>query len=171
MRLATLATDDGSKAVVVRDGGAVPVDGYGDVGALLQDGGAGLAAARAAATDGSPGPLDHARLLRPVLHPGAVVCVGLNYRAHILEMGRDLPTDPTLFTKLPRALTDPYAEVELPAPSRQVDYEAELAVVIGTRVPRHTSEADALGHVFGYSCFNDMSVRDYQKRTPQWKGA
>jgi 2-keto-4-pentenoate hydratase/2-oxohepta-3-ene-1,7-dioic acid hydratase in catechol pathway len=52
--------------------------------------------------------------------------------------------------------------------SGRFDYEAELAVVIGTRVPRHVSEADALKHVFGYSCFNDMSVRDYQKRTPQW---
>ena len=71
-------------------------------------------------------------LLRPVLAPGAVVCVGLNYRTHILEMGRELPARPTLFSKLPRALTDPYADIELPRASEQVDYEGELAVVIGT---------------------------------------
>ena len=102
-----------------------------------------------------------------MLHPGAVVCVGLNYRAHILEMGRDLPTDPTLFTKLPRALTDPYAEVELPAPSRQVDYEAELAVVIGSG-GRGIAPECAWSHVAGLTILNDVTARDFQRRTLQW---
>src|SRR5439155_1352783 len=84
-------------------------------GELLRDP-AGLEAARAAHADGRVAmPLAVERLTRPVLSPGAIVCVGLNYRTHILEMGRELPTNPTLFSKLPRAMTDPYADIELPA--------------------------------------------------------
>jgi acylpyruvate hydrolase len=110
---------------------------------------------------------DERRLLRPVLRPGAVVCVGLNYRTHILEMGRELPKEPTLFSKLPRALTDPYAEVPLPAVSERVDYEGELAAVIGVGgrdIPRER----AWEHVAGLTVLNDVTVRDFQRRTIQW---
>jgi acylpyruvate hydrolase len=167
MKLATLSTDAGTRAVVVRDDGAVTVDGYEDVGALLRAGASGLEAASAAARDGSAAPFDAAALRRPVLAPGAIVCVGLNYRTHILEMGRDLPTDPTLFTKLPRALTDPYADVPLPAVSSKVDYEAELAVVIGVG-GRDIAVEDAWDHVGGLTVLNDVTMRDFQKRTLQW---
>jgi acylpyruvate hydrolase len=167
MRLATLATDERPTAAVVRDDGAVRINGYRDIGELLRDGACGLQAARAAARTGTAAPLEPARLLRPVLEPRAVVCVGLNYRMHILEMGRELPAVPTLFSKLPRALTDPYADIELPAASTKWDYEAELAVVIGTG-GRNVPRQDAWSHVAGLTILNDVTARDYQRRTIQW---
>jgi acylpyruvate hydrolase len=167
MRLATLDTDLGPRAVVVRDDGAAVVEGYEDVGALLRAGPAGLDAARRASSDAPGIVLNEHRLLRPVLSPGAVVCVGLNYRTHILEMGRELPTKPTLFSKLPRALTDPYAPIELPAISQQIDYEGELAAVIGVG-GRNIDRADAWSHVAGLTVLNDVTARDYQRRTIQW---
>jgi acylpyruvate hydrolase len=167
MRLATVKTAAGPRAAVVRDGLAVTIDGFEDVGDLLRAVDAGLDAARDAAASGTPTPLDEEALLRPVLAPGAVICVGLNYRTHILEMGRDLPTAPTLFAKLPRALTDPYAVVELPAVSDKVDYEAELAVVIG-RSGRDIVLERAWQHVAGLTVLNDVTARDYQRRTLQW---
>lgn len=166
MRLATLALDGGTAAAVVRGDEAILVDGYADVGALLRDG-SGLEAARTAEARGAARPLERERLLRPVLEPGAIVCVGLNYRTHILEMGRDLPTDPTLFAKLARAMTDPYADVELPAVSDKVDYEAELAVVVGTG-GRDIPAERAWEHVAGLTVLNDVTVRDFQRRTIQW---
>ncbi|MFZ0042765.1 MAG: fumarylacetoacetate hydrolase family protein [Solirubrobacteraceae bacterium] len=166
MRLATLSDDGGSRVVVVGDEGAAPVEGYRDVGELLRAGAAGWNAARAALAGGEPRPFEAEQLLRPVLHPGAVFCVGLNYRTHILEMGRELPSVPTLFGKLDRALTDPYADVELP-PSDKVDYEGELAVIIGTR-GRDIAPDDALEHVAGLTVLNDVTARDYQRRTIQW---
>jgi acylpyruvate hydrolase len=166
MRLATLATDEGPTAVVVRADGFVPIDGYHDVGALLRDT-SGLHAARTAERTGTAVPLEPARLLCPVLEPGAVVCVGLNYRTHILEMGRELPEEPTLFSKLPRALTDPYADIELPAASAKWDYEAELAIVIGSG-GRNIAYEEAWSHVAGLTILNDVTARDYQRRTIQW---
>jgi acylpyruvate hydrolase len=167
MRLGTVRMDDGPRAVVAREQAVAPIDGYADVGELLRDGAAGLEAAQGAQDQAEVLPLNRTRVLRPVLEPGAIVCVGLNYRAHILEMGRELPTEPTLFSKLPRALTDPYADVELPAPSNQVDYEAELAIVIGTG-GRHIDSEDAWSHVAGLTILNDVTARDFQRRTIQW---
>lgn len=167
MRLATLDEDGASRAVVIDADGAVPINGYADVGELLRAGAAGWEAARAAERDGEPRPFADDQLLRPVLHPGAVVCVGLNYRTHILEMGRELPSVPTLFGKLDRALTDPFAEIELPRPSDQVDYEGELAVIIGTG-GRDIAAEDALSHVAGLTVLNDVTARDFQRRTIQW---
>ncbi|WP_028601819.1 fumarylacetoacetate hydrolase family protein [Ottowia thiooxydans] len=103
-----------------------------------------------------------------VPEPGKIVCLGLNYFDHAKEGGRDKPEYPWFFF---RGASSQVAHGEagwLPRVSTRFDYEAELAVVIGKTVPRHTKEADALQYVFGYSCYNDMSVRDYQKRTPQW---
>lgn len=167
MRLATLDLAEGPRAAVVRVDGAVPVDAYGDVGALLRDGEVGLEAARRAEAEGHARPFDEQALRRPVTAPTAVVCVGLNYRTHILEMGRDLPTSPTLFSKLARALTDPFAGIELPRASNEVDYEGELAVVIG-RGGRDINAADAWDHVAGLTVLNDVTGRDYQWRTRQW---
>ena len=106
-------------------------------------------------------------LLRPILEPGAIVCVGLNYRKHVLEMGRQLPEVPTLFTKLPRALTDPEAVIALPAASNAVDYEGELTIVIG-KGGRDISRENAHEAVFGLTLMNDVSMRDFQKRSLQW---
>ncbi len=167
MRLATLGPEQRPHAIVVRKDGGVQVDGYADVGELLRGGVRALKAARAAQDSSEALAFDAHELLRPVLRPGAVVCVGLNYRSHILEMGRELPEFPTLFCKLPRALTDPYAEVTLPAASEQVDYEGELAVVIGTG-GRDIDRARAWEHVAGLTVLNDVTARDYQQRTLQW---
>jgi acylpyruvate hydrolase len=103
-----------------------------------------------------------------VPEPGKIICLGLNYFDHAKEGGRDKPEYPWFFYRGKSSLLGHGQSGLLPKVSQKFDYEAELAVVIGTRVPRHVSQADALKYVFGYTCFNDMSVRDFQKRTPQW---
>jgi 2-keto-4-pentenoate hydratase/2-oxohepta-3-ene-1,7-dioic acid hydratase in catechol pathway len=103
-----------------------------------------------------------------VPEPGKTVCLGLNYFDHAKEGGRDKPDYPWFFLRGTSSLIGHGASGIVPSVSNRFDYEAELAVVIGRRVPRHTTETDALAYVWGYTCFNDMSVRDYQKRTPQW---
>jgi acylpyruvate hydrolase len=108
-----------------------------------------------------------ARLAPAVPEPRKVICVGLNYRHHILEMGRELPTHPTLFAKYALALTGPHDPIPLPSESQQVDWEAELAIVIG-RPARRVTTADALAHIAGYAVINDVSMRDWQYRTLQW---
>ena len=112
--------------------------------------------------------LSTARLAPVVPDPGKTVCLGLNYFDHAKEGGRDKPDYPWFFFRGSSSLIGHGEPGIVPAVSSKFDYEAELAVVIGKKVPRHTKEVDALAFVFGYSCFNDMSVRDYQKRTPQW---
>ncbi len=170
MRLVALDREDGkTAAAVLADRAAAIISGgsYPDVGALLADGERGMERAREALSSGPFEGYEDAELLRPVLSPGATVCVGLNYKTHILEMGRELPSSPTYFAKLPRALTDPFAEIPLPAASNRVDYEGELAIVIG-RGGRDISEDKAWGTVAGFTVLNDVSMRDYQYRTLQW---
>jgi len=99
--------------------------------------------------------------------PGKIVCVGLNYRDHAAEGGMDLPKAPLLFAKWPNTLIGDGDAVVLPPESMQVDYEAELGVVIGTTAKR-VSERDALDHVAGYICVNDVSARDLQFADGQW---
>ena len=110
-----------------------------------------------------------ARLLAPVA-PGKVVAVGLNYRDHALEMGEELPEEPKLFLKPSTSVIGPGAEIVLPPMSRRVDYEAELAVVIG-RPARKVSLSEAAGHILGYTCLNDVTARDLQKIDGQWTRA
>jgi 2-keto-4-pentenoate hydratase/2-oxohepta-3-ene-1,7-dioic acid hydratase in catechol pathway len=99
--------------------------------------------------------------------PGKIVCVGLNYRDHAAEGGMDLPKAPLLFAKWPNTLIGDGDAIVLPPESSQVDYEAELGVVIGTSA-RRVSERDALDHVEGYICLNDVSARDLQFADGQW---
>lgn len=113
-------------------------------------------------------PLSETTLAPLVPEPGKFICLGLNYFDHAKEGGREKPDYPWFFYRGKSSLMGDKADGVLPQISHKLDYEAELAVVIGSNVPRHTKEADALQYVFGYSCFNDISVRDYQKRTPQW---
>lgn len=113
-------------------------------------------------------PLGSVTLAPLVPEPGKIVCLGLNYYDHAKEGGREKPDYPWFFFRAASSLVAHGQPGLLPVVSSKFDYEAELAVVIGKPVPRHTKQADALQYVFGYSCFNDMSVRDYQKRTPQW---
>lgn len=108
--------------------------------------------------------LDYAPL---VLRPDKIVCVGLNYRNHILETGREPPEHPTLFAKYRAALIGANDDIVLPAVSSMVDWEAELAVIIGAPA-RHVDEQAAANAIAGYAVLNDVSVRDYQNRTLQW---
>jgi acylpyruvate hydrolase len=112
-------------------------------------------------------PLADVTLLPVVPHPGKVVCVGLNYRAHVEEGVYDVPEYPALFSKFAETLIGAGAPVLLPPESAAVDFEAELAFVVGRRVRRVSGEA-ALAAVAGYTIANDVSMRDYQYKTHQW---
>jgi len=106
--------------------------------------------------------------LRPVVpNPSKVFCVGLNYRDHVTETKRELPTYPVLFPKYAASLIGGRDDIVLPPESHQVDYEGEMAVIIG-RPGRRISEADAPNHVLGYTVANDVTMRDFQYKTHQW---
>jgi 2-keto-4-pentenoate hydratase/2-oxohepta-3-ene-1,7-dioic acid hydratase in catechol pathway len=112
--------------------------------------------------------LRDADVLAPVPHPGKIVAIGRNYREHATEEGVEPPAAPLIFAKWPTAVVGTGAEIRWdPALTGQVDYEAELAVVIGRRA-RRVDPADALDHVFGYTCLNDVSARDIQFGDGQW---
>jgi 2-keto-4-pentenoate hydratase/2-oxohepta-3-ene-1,7-dioic acid hydratase in catechol pathway len=106
-------------------------------------------------------------LLAPVPRPGKTICIGLNYRAHAIEGGNPIPDYPAVFLRVATSLLGPREAMIYPEVSDQLDYEAELAVVIG-KSATNVSAADALDHVAGYSCFNDGSVRNYQRLSSQW---
>jgi 2-keto-4-pentenoate hydratase/2-oxohepta-3-ene-1,7-dioic acid hydratase in catechol pathway len=103
----------------------------------------------------------------PIDRPSKIVCVGLNYRDHAEEQGTELPSAPLLFAKWPNALIGPGEPIVIPRVSKQVDYEAELGVLIGELV-RHVSKENALEAVRGYICLNDVSARDLQFSDGQW---
>jgi 2,4-didehydro-3-deoxy-L-rhamnonate hydrolase len=103
----------------------------------------------------------------PIDCPSKIVCVGLNYRDHAEEQGAELPQAPLLFAKWPNALIGPGEAIVIPRASKRVDYEAELGVVIGSRV-RNVSKENALEAVSGYLCLNDVSARDLQFSDGQW---
>jgi 2-keto-4-pentenoate hydratase/2-oxohepta-3-ene-1,7-dioic acid hydratase in catechol pathway len=112
-------------------------------------------------------PLETVTLGPPVPDPEKVVCLGLNYRAHADELDVEAPTSPTLFAKFRNALTGSGSAIRLPAVSTQVDFEGELALVIGRRT-KDVGRDEALARVGGYMALNDVSARDLQMRTPQW---
>ena len=113
-------------------------------------------------------PLDDATLLAPVPRPGKVVAIGRNYKDHAAESGSEPPASPLIFSKWPSSVIGPGDEIRWdPALATQVDYEAELGVVIG-RTARRVSEADALSYVLGYTCVDDVSARDLQFGDGQW---
>lgn len=111
--------------------------------------------------------LTEVTLLAPVPRPGKIVCVGLNYRDHAAETGKPVPTEPVLFAKFANSVIGDAATVDIPAVTSEVDWEAELGVVIGRRSTR-VDVSDALDHVAGYTCLNDLSARDLQRSTSQW---
>jgi len=173
MRLVTYASDRGLRA------GVLTADGVIDAWDLLgEDRGSTLKELiradrldelRSASLSGSVELVqtDRARLLPPVPDPDKIICIGLNYRAHAEETGADIPKAPTIFGKYPNALVADGATVDLPRASRKVDYEAEVAFVIGRRASKVALE-DALDHVAGYTLLNDLSARDLQGLTMQW---
>ncbi|MBI2746089.1 MAG: fumarylacetoacetate hydrolase family protein [Burkholderiales bacterium] len=140
-----------------------------DMGALIAQAG-GLEAARQVAAQAPAAalkPLAGVRFLPLVPRPGKIVCLGLNYADHAKEGGHARPEYPSFFLRGATSMTGHLAPIIRPKASTKLDYEAELAVVIGQRA-RHLTPANALAAVAGYSCFNDGSIRDYQRKTNQW---
>lgn len=141
---------------------------HADLRLALKSGADLFAAAQAAlASTAERLPMAGLQLSPMIPEPGKIICLGLNYFDHAKEGGRDKPEYPWFFLRSASSLLSPNDEAILPKVSERLDYEAELAVVIGKSV-KHSTMDNALDCVFGYSCFNDISVRDYQKKTPQW---
>ena len=112
-------------------------------------------------------PVDSFELLAPLPRPQKLICIGLNYLSHCEEQGAEPPETPTFFAKFPNSLVGPGATVKLPAWSDRVDYEAEVAFVVGARA-KDVPEERALDFIAGYTLLNDLSARDFQFKTPQW---
>jgi 2-keto-4-pentenoate hydratase/2-oxohepta-3-ene-1,7-dioic acid hydratase in catechol pathway len=179
VRLLSARTARGETLGVVADGRWLPAadllpDGPGAIADLLASGGAMLAALRVAAEasaariarDGQP--TDETEYLAPVPRPGKVVAIGRNYRAHADEEGVDPPPAPLIFSKWPSSVVGHGTAIRWSAElTAQVDFEAELAVVIGSAARRVTVD-EALDHVLGYTCLNDVSARDLQFGDGQW---
>jgi 2-keto-4-pentenoate hydratase/2-oxohepta-3-ene-1,7-dioic acid hydratase in catechol pathway len=165
MRLVSFDAGGRPRAGLLRDGRVYEIDADGDhtLDALLASGG--LHRVEPADEDGVP--VEDVTLLPPVTRPGKLICIGLNYLGHAREQGAEPPETPTFFAKFANALARPGGTVKLPEWSGKVDYEAEVAFVIGERA-KDVSEADAMAHVAGYTLLNDLSARDYQFKTPQW---
>jgi acylpyruvate hydrolase len=163
MKLATIRTADGTAAVRL-DGARAVETGVPDVAALLRrpDWRTYAAAANGPVHDAAA--LD----LAPVVTtPAKIFCVGHNYRTHIAEMGRELPSHPTLFAKFANTLLGARDDIVHPDETEQLDWEAELGFVIGAPLRRATKE-EAAAAIAGYTVVNDISMRDWQWRTPQW---
>ena len=139
-----------------------------DLRTNLRNGADMIAAAKTAIESKAPRMPLASLTLSPLLpEPGKIICLGLNYFDHAKEGGRDKPEYPWFFMRTATSLLAPNAKALRPKVSVRFDYEAEVAVIIGKTV-KHATMDNALDAVFGYSCFNDISVRDYQKKTPQW---
>ncbi len=162
MRFATIRTDQGTTAARLDGEVLIPLAAA-DVGEMLAAG-----EGRIPEREGTPPvPVPEADFAPVVTRPGKVLCVGLNYRSHILETGRELPEYPTLFAKFADTLMGPGDDLVLPSVSERVDWEVELGVIIGHRVYRATPE-QATAAIAGYTVINDVSMRDWQRRTLQW---
>jgi 2-keto-4-pentenoate hydratase/2-oxohepta-3-ene-1,7-dioic acid hydratase in catechol pathway len=111
--------------------------------------------------------LDEVKLLAPVV-PSKVVCVGRNYREHAAELGNKMPDEPLLFLKAPSAVIASGDSIELPSASQQVEHEGELGVVIGRLARKLSNDDDPLSYVFGYTCLNDVTARDLQRKDVQF---
>ena len=162
VKIATLRINGGSRAARIEDDSAVLLDSP-DVGALLGD--ARYLELRSA--EGERVALADCDFAPVIPNPDKILCVGLNYRSHVLEMGNELPKYPTVFAKFRGSLVGAHDNVVLPAVSKSVDWEAELTVIIG-RAARHVSVADAPNYIAGYTIMNDVSIRDWQRRTTQF---
>jgi len=173
MRLVTYASDRGPRAGIQTDDGVVDAwdliggEGEGSVKELLASGRIDEVKAAAEAGSGEALLLGPGGILTPIPDPDKIICIGLNYRAHAEETGADIPKAPTIFGKYRNALVPNDSTVTLPAASRKVDYEAEVAFVIGRRASSVSVE-HALDHVAGYTLLNDLSARDLQGLTMQW---
>lgn len=164
MKIATIRTERGSVAARIDDETAAEIPGYRDVGELLRE----PDWVELAASAGGPAhALEHVELELLISHPSKVLCVGLNYRNHILEMGQALPEHPTVFAKFAETLAAPFDSITAVAEDHAIDWEGELALVIGERAYR-VAESQASRYIAGYTVANDISMRSWQERTPQW---
>ncbi len=164
-------TENGTAVFAVQGGEAVNLTALdatvgSDLMALISD--PKLAESLADKIDGAaPVAVDSITPALPVKAPGTIICLGLNYTDHIKEGGYEIPDYPALFMRGKNSIMAAGAPLVRPSCSEKLDYEAELMIIVG-KGGRHISEADALDHVFGYTVFNDGSVRDYQRKTHQW---
>jgi len=164
MRIGTLNTDQGPRTVALRDGKLVELE------SALEDLLAGGREAQQRALDGArtEHELDESRLAPAVPRPGKILCVGRNYADNAAELGNAVPDrHPEIFLRSRTSLLAPFAAVRRPRVSERLDFEVELAVIIG-RGGRYIRSAQALDHVAGYAVFNDFSIRDYQNFGSQW---
>jgi 2-keto-4-pentenoate hydratase/2-oxohepta-3-ene-1,7-dioic acid hydratase in catechol pathway len=172
MKLLSYLLPDGTHSYGTADGGKIRDVGdslrhrYPDLRAAI----AGDALDDVAASGGDEIGMDEVTLLPPVPNPDKVICVGLNYIPHIKEGGREVGTHPSIFTRYPSSLVGHASPLVRPKASHTFDYEGELAVVIG-KAGRHIPADKADAHILGYSCFNDGSIREFQRHTTQfWPG-
>lgn len=174
MRVCSYVLPDGSASFGVAEGDRIRDAGpalrarHADLRALLAADA--LDALRTAAADAETFAIDAVTLLPPVPNPDKILCIGLNYMTHIRETGRDAPKQPSIFTRYPSSVVGHGVPLVRPTASDWFDFEGELAVVIG-KPGRAIPAERAMEHVAGYSCFNDGSVRDFQRHTTQfWAG-
>ncbi len=174
MRLVVYQSDRGPRVAGLRDGGIVDLNEADSqvpccVKELVAQGAEGLVRAQAALQTGTVISVQGLKLLPPVPRPEKVLCIGLNYADHAKESGMQPPSEPVVFCKFPTAVSADGEPIVLPRASGQVDYEAELVVVIGVG-GRHIPVERAREHIAGYCCGNDVSARDWQLHKPggQW---
>lgn len=160
MKLASCSADGDRFAALVTGEGLLRIDSR-PLGAKTDF------AALPQASAGAEFALAAVELLPVVPEPAKIVCLGLNYRGHVAETERELPAYPVLFTKFADSLIGPFGKIVKPPESDRVDFEAELVVVIGRPV-RRAAPSEALAAVAGYAIGNDVSMRDFQNRSPQW---
>ena len=170
MRLASFRTAQGASYGAVTNQGIVDLgrrlgNRYSDLRTLLERNG--LEEARKAAGAAADYKESDVTWLPVIPNPGKIVCVGLNYEEHRQETGRDKTEQPALFLRLAESQVGHRQPILRPRESKNLDYEAEIAVVIG-RAGRRISQKDSWNHIAGYSCYNDGSVRDWQRHTVQW---
>ncbi len=168
MRLVSYRSERGARAGVLRAGRVIDAgDALGrevvSVREILTEGFSG----DLEGVDGDGFDLDSVELLPPIPDPEKIICIGLNYRDHAAEGRQEPPPVPTFFAKFRNALVPDGATVALPASSSKVDFEAEIAFVVG-RTSREVDPANAIDHIAGYTLLNDLSARDLQFQTPQW---
>jgi acylpyruvate hydrolase len=169
MKLVTFRDSSGLRCGLVEGSSIIDLGMPGDVHSVIASG---LAAAlpRAKAredVESKTRKLSDVELTLPIARPGKILCLGLNYREHVKEGPYEIPDYPTIFMRGATSLVAHGQPIVRPLISDKLDFEAELAVIIGKTV-RHVTKQDALEAVFGYACFNDATLRDYQKRTVQW---
>lgn len=166
MKLATVRTPNGHRTVAATDEGYVAV-AEGHLGQLLATAGWADTVTAAIVSDTQRLALEDLDLAPVVPEPSKVLCVGLNYRNHIQEMGRDLPDHPTLFAKFADSLIGATDDIQRPPETEKLDWEVELVIVIGREV-RRADEAQAEAAIAGFTVMNDITCRDWQFRTREW---